>query len=129
MFEKHRPNEKVTINKIVLCLISQLYRQIWLKLVHWLSRYRILEKMYVWFYIVSIYCNKYDSSIDSEQQTDNQYYKKILQQHRLIFWLYVWIPIFVGIDSLHENLRYINSPFSWHQHSSVVYFKWGYIFC
>ena len=94
MFKKYGPNERNSINKIVLILILQWYRNISFKLVYWGQMYRILAKKYIRFYILSIY---------SKSMTN--YQKKFFSITVLYFFFYVRKPNFVEIDLLGKKLK------------------------
>ena len=116
-FKKYGSNEKKnTINKILLFLILQKYRKVWFKLVHQLHRYRILKEMYVWFYKIWIYREKFDQ--DQKQSFnkavlffDFMFICQILLE--MIHWVKIW------------EFTICSSPFSKHHNTSGVYFQVG----
>ena len=84
VLKKYGPNKKMFffLTKSIYDLILQKYGKIWSKLVHWLQRYKILKKIFVQFYMTSIYSKGI------------AHMKKVHQQNNFSFWFHVSVPNF-----------------------------------
>ena len=107
--------ERISSTISFLFKFLQYYLKAWFKLVPWLRRYRILEKMYVWFYIVSVYSNSM-TNIKKSYSSKQFYFYTFFLNLKFCWNRYTGWKV--------ENVRYI-PPYSSRQHRSKGLFPSG----